>query len=238
MLHLHSISLPCSFACFCIYFSWKYTHNVLSLSLSSSLLCHLEPTTVFVIYLLVCVIVLVPDYRCLLQFQLSHPISVLLVLNEQSWCIFHQFRHTKMLKNPPLRLKMVQITVGHRVKTAPEFCFTGSLPFLFLSHSSLTHFNLWISPHVTFPSLFLLISISFLSLPRSFSSTPQYKLWWSIYQKNGSQSLIIMPTLHKATLCAKCKMKRCKCTNMKRKSLHILFCLQAVPPFLLFSAKT
>lgn len=148
------------------------------LSLSSSLLCHLKATTFFVIYLFVCVIVLVPDYRCLksiLQFQLSHRISVLLVLNEQSQCTFHQFRHIRMLKNPPARLKMLQITVGYRMKTTSEFCFTDSLPFLFLSHSSLTHFNFSISPHVTFLLLSsFIISMFFLSLPLSFSSTPQY----------------------------------------------------------------
>lgn len=46
-----------------------------------------------------------------------------------------------MLKNPPLRLEILQITMGYRMKTTPQVCFTALLPFLFLSFSSLACFN-------------------------------------------------------------------------------------------------
>lgn len=170
-LHLHSVSPPCCVAWFCLYFSWKYMQSRFPVSPSSPLLCHLEAAAFFC-DLSVCLCYCSGVWSQM--SQLSHPISVFLLWKEQSQCTFHQFRHRRK-KKPPVRLKTLQITVGSRMKPAPEFCFTDSLPSLFLSHSSLTHLSSSVSPHVTFlPLSSFIIPISFLSLPMPFSSAPHY----------------------------------------------------------------
>lgn len=123
-----------------------------------------------------------------------------------------------MLKNPPVKLKILQITMGYRMKTTPKFCFTASLPSLSLSYSSLTHFNVSLSPHLTF----LLRSSSF-PYPSSHSLCLSHlhrsTNYGTLCAKRWScQSLIITQAPHYNTLCAKCKMRRFNYKNMKRTS--------------------
>lgn len=94
---------------------------------------------------------------CLVDIEWTIPVNI--------YCV--------LVRNPSVRLKILQMTVGYRMKTTPKFPSTAPLPLLFLSHSSLTCSGFFSLTSTDLTSLlFLLISLSFLSLLLSFSWLP------------------------------------------------------------------
>lgn len=89
------------------------------------------------------------------------------------------------------------------MKTTPKFPSTASLPLLFLSHSSLTCSGFFRLTSIDLTSLlFLLISLSFLSLLFVFLMPTKPANCGDIYTRRRScQSLISPQTPHNNKLC-------------------------------------